>query len=314
MIKKGILFVFKKGASPNLSLEVFMKKSIQALLWGILILAISFLSQVLVTGIYTFAKIFSKGLSAGISGETLEPTDFKVMLTDVSASLYILLPLAGLIAVLLFFVITKARGQRFREEIALHPFPKVHGVGVFFIGITLSAVVGVFLSLTGLADKMKDAQNLVDNLVTGGNLLLTLLSVGILVPIVEEITFRGMLFSTLKRGFSPVVALFIQALFFALFHGNLLQGSYTFFVGLLAGCLVLWYDSLWPAIILHVAFNSINVLAAQLIEKNETLVSTVVFVATLIGLIVSIYGLVKVKPWKSASAASANSKTMPPLS
>lgn len=276
-----------------------MKKSISAILWGILIMIISFLSQVAVVAIYSFFAIFSMGWKAGMEGTaSFEPSALDIQ-SMITTQMSWLIPLSGVISLLIFWIYTKARKQKFKEEFRLHPFSLRGFISVFFVGIAFSSLVEILLQLTGLPEILKDSQEMVDSLVTGGNIFLTLLGVGILVPIIEELTFRGILLRIFEKGFPVYVAVLLQAICFALFHGNLLQGSYTLILGLIAGCLVVWYKSIWPAVMLHVGFNSVNVLAAHFIEQNELATGFVYLISILIGFGITLYGLVKIRPWRN---------------
>lgn len=81
------------------------------------------------------------------------------------------------------------------------------------------------------------------------------------VPIVEEITFRGVGFSLLRRWGTPV-AVAGTAVAFALAHG-LVQGFPTLLIfGLGLAWLRLRTDSVYPGIAVHAAFNTISLIAA----------------------------------------------------
>lgn len=84
-------------------------------------------------------------------------------------------------------------------------------------------------------------------------------------PICEELAFRGLTFGYAKRFCGFWTANIIQAVLFAGMHMNPLQGIYTFFMGLLFGCLVYKSGSVWMGIFLHVSFNAVGVLANQLL-------------------------------------------------
>lgn len=59
---------------------------------------------------------------------------------------------------------------------------------------------------------------------------------GIVIPFTEELIFRGMAFGSLRRELSFSGATLISAVYFGLFHGNLIQGIYAFLMGIfLAG-------------------------------------------------------------------------------
>lgn len=51
-------------------------------------------------------------------------------------------------------------------------------------------------------------------------------------PFVEETVFRGILYPRLQRGYGTGAALVASAAFFGIYHGNLPQGIYAFFMGI----------------------------------------------------------------------------------
>ncbi len=88
--------------------------------------------------------------------------------------------------------------------------------------------------------------------------------IALLPGICEELLFRGVVFSLLRRGFSDRVALVLQAALFAVMHLYLFRWLPTFGLGLAAGWLVLRTGSLLPAMVLHVVHNALAVhLGAQ---------------------------------------------------
>jgi len=81
------------------------------------------------------------------------------------------------------------------------------------------------------------------------------LRVVILAPIVEELIFRGVIFSGFQRIYSAIWAIFFSALLFALFHLNPWQLGPTFLLGLLLGFVRLRTGSLLAAIFTHALHN-----------------------------------------------------------
>lgn len=79
-------------------------------------------------------------------------------------------------------------------------------------------------------------------------------------PFVEEILCRGFILNTLKKSARPATAIGLSALVFAVIHGNLYQIVFTLPLGLLLGYLAYRSGSVWPAVGLHMAFNSSNYL------------------------------------------------------
>lgn len=78
-----------------------------------------------------------------------------------------------------------------------------------------------------------------------------------IVPIAEEIVFRGLAFGRLAKAYSKQTAIICSALIFAVGHGNLEQGIYTFFMGLLFAFLYCRYKTIGAPIIVHMIFNMV---------------------------------------------------------
>jgi membrane protease YdiL (CAAX protease family) len=83
-----------------------------------------------------------------------------------------------------------------------------------------------------------------------------------IIPLSEELFFRGFLFDALARVLPRWVALLGSALIFGLLHlpqGALVQGL---LLGLACGALVIASGGLLPALALHVAWNALSVIVA----------------------------------------------------
>lgn len=91
---------------------------------------------------------------------------------------------------------------------------------------------------------------------------LLLLTVGFLAPICEELIFRGIVMEPMMKY--PKMAILVSALAFGVAHGNLIQSSYAFVLGLLLGYVRYRYNSLTPSIFLHIGVNASSSLAAHI--------------------------------------------------
>lgn len=94
----------------------------------------------------------------------------------------------------------------------------------------------------------------------------TLLAVLIVVPILEELLFRGFLQGALRNFFGPLNAIVICSLIFAAFHFSLSQGinnltivGSLFILSLFLGYLKERQANLFAPIALHMTFNAISV-------------------------------------------------------
>lgn len=95
------------------------------------------------------------------------------------------------------------------------------------------------------------------------------LTVAAVPAISEEILFRGAILSALRKH-SDGFAILISSLIFGLFHGNFVQFPFAFIVGLVLSWLVVYTNSMLPAIAVHFANNLFSVIC-DLLSKNALL-------------------------------------------
>lgn len=98
---------------------------------------------------------------------------------------------------------------------------------------------------------------------TNPSFLLILYAV-LLGPIEEELTFRGVIFSSAKRALPFWAANIFQAALFGVFHMNMIQGIYAFFIGLFMGYICEKCGSIYFSIFLHILFNTWGTLMPML--------------------------------------------------
>jgi membrane protease YdiL (CAAX protease family) len=87
--------------------------------------------------------------------------------------------------------------------------------------------------------------------------ILLALSTSLLVPVWEEIIFRGVIYSRLRRSMKLVYALIISATIFALAHVAPILFPYLFTMGLAWALLFNYHGTLWAPIIGHAFINSL---------------------------------------------------------
>jgi membrane protease YdiL (CAAX protease family) len=92
-----------------------------------------------------------------------------------------------------------------------------------------------------------------------------------LAPIVEELIFRGVIFSGFQRIYPAFWAIFFSALLFGLFHLNPWQLGPTFLLGLLLGYVRLRTGSLLAAIFTHALHNGMIFLAVYYHDAYDQL-------------------------------------------
>lgn len=111
-----------------------------------------------------------------------------------------------------------------------------------------------------------------------GNLIIVYLKVILIVPITEELLFRGIIMKKAQKIMPFFMANIVQTLMFGFVHMNLIQISYTVLSGLILGYITYKYKSLIPAVIIHSIMNLIG----SLMDLVDIEISNSVFVAFII--------------------------------
>ncbi len=109
----------------------------------------------------------------------------------------------------------------------------------------------------------------------GSTLALELISSALMTPILEEMIFRGILFTRLKSVLPKIPAIIVSALIFAVVHFNIVQFIYAFLLGIVLAILMDLADHVYPAIIGHVTANLIAVLRTETGILSKTVTGTV---------------------------------------
>lgn len=131
---------------------------------------------------------------------------------------------------------------------------------MFFAGVGCMTNIAISLVLNGIYSIMPESwvallEQFTGTVSTGQPFVLLLLGTGILVPIMEEITFRYGIHRNIAKH-SVVWAYIISALIFGLVHGNPIQMMYAAVIGILLSFVYQKTNNLWYPIIIHIAINS----------------------------------------------------------
>ena len=191
-------------------------------------------------------------------------------------------------------------------------FNKVKGniliyIVIFSIGLTMLILflMGFFGSLF---PSIFESYSLVGNAINAThNSILSLVIVIVLIPIFEEIFFRGVIFGFLRDNYKFPIALIVQALVFGIAHGNLVQSVYAFILGLFLGAFFYYTNSLYSSIISHITYNLFGVLIIPLMISSlkdfSPIITNIVFIIISVILLL-IGGLNLIKLLKKDSFSS----------
>lgn len=239
------------GASITLAIAVDQEKRglrppLRAQLWGLGDVGITFIGWLgvsLAAGILVAIFTQADGVSATVKGAL---TVLAVMTPWIAMAGWPIL-------------VTKLKGNGPLIDLGLRWSWRDIGWGVVYgiaalvtavaLGAATSALFGNFSSAAGdLGEELSKTNILVVSLFA--------LSVGVGAPIVEEICFRGLTFTSLaKRGLAPWLTVVLSALIFAAFHLEPIRLVLLFGIGLVLGIGRLHTGSTTTTIVAHMINN-----------------------------------------------------------
>lgn len=164
---------------------------------------------------------------------------------------------------------------------------------IFGLGLCLS--VNTLMALTPLAQYTSGFDAVSDTLY-GAAWWQQLLGLALIIPLCEELIFRALMFRGLRDELPFWAAALLSSLAFAIYHGNLYQGIYAFFLGF---CMAWAYERcrvFLAPVILHASANLFSVLLS-----NPNINSWLVGHAALFGLtvmvlfVLTVFSLVMIK-------------------
>jgi|GEM_PF-757488 len=124
-------------------------------------------------------------------------------------------------------------------------------------GIFASAAGNCFLNIGSWAQN-SDAFTTSESMLFSGPFIFQLIFIGLVIPVCEELIFRGLIYMRMRQYANVNVAIVMSAMIFAVMHGNLVQGIYAFVIGILFAYIYEKYGSLFAPIVLHVCANMLS--------------------------------------------------------
>lgn len=174
-------------------------------------------------------------------------------------------------------------GMKDRINIKRIPIKEYFNILILGIGITI-----LLLFLSSILTKLIPSYNEVANqLATSRGSALQLIITIALIPIYEEIFYRGIIFGYLRKNFNIIVAIVVQALVFGVMHLNLVQGIYTFILGIVLALIYMYSESILGNITVHIIFNLLGILIIPKLLINIPNMSIVLLIIAIVFIIFS---------------------------
>lgn len=233
------------------------------------------------------SAIFMYGIAPAISGETYTYYDLMMLWSDMDFNTMASIIFSVSCAVIFGLWYYKSCGGNFLPKIKT-TFQPLEFVGIallvpgtqFLSSIVVSIVSVIFPSWLEAYEELLESAGLSTEI----SIMMMIYSV-LLAPISEELIFRGVALRIARRAFPFWFANILQAVCFGIFHMNMLQGVYTFVVGLILGYICEKTGSIYHAMFFHLLFNLWGTTASEwLIVDDPMLQVAIIFLGTILGL------------------------------
>lgn len=179
----------------------------------------------------------------------------------------------------------------FKNCVDEHEFPKHkmkfgHWILTFIIVYGVGITINIFTAIINMIIQMVYPEfmnsNALTELMLDMNPFLTILIVGIIAPIVEELVFRKLLIDRLIP-YGEVISILLSGIIFGIFHGNLQQCFFAAALGVFFGFIYVKTRKIHYTIFLHMAVNLYSCMymillqimqGSGLLEESEAVLET----------------------------------------
>lgn len=134
--------------------------------------------------------------------------------------------------------------------------------GIVILAVCAAVVLNNLIAWTPLIEKSPNYKQ-VSEAFFGGRILFEILGPCILVPILEEYVFRGLVYGRLREWLNIPLAVGISAVIFGMMHMNVVQFVYAGLLGILLALCMERTGHLYGAILAHMAANTISIIRTE---------------------------------------------------
>jgi len=135
-----------------------------------------------------------------------------------------------------------------------------------FFTVACSQIIGAIMLLLRLDVLFPSYSQSMNEMLYNQSLWGQLLVLGVLAPIAEELTFRGLVFKRLEDYMDVKWAVLLSGFLFGAYHGNIFQFIYAFVLGIVLALLYHYSKSIWVPIAGHAATNIYSVIQSELMS------------------------------------------------
>lgn len=191
------------------------------------------------------------------------------------------------LALFLLWPVFSVSRKKYLAEVSLVPAePDLAPAAAILLGLSFAFVVSIVLDLLPIPESIWEEYAEYSAGITDETYpLIGFLATVVVAPIAEEIFFRGLVFTRLKRGMPTAVAVLLSSAVFGAMHGAAIWMAYALVLGIIMTLLFDKFGSLLVSIAFHAAFN---LAGGYLVTRIDTESGALYWAALAIGAAVSI--------------------------
>ena len=260
-----------------------MKNGFKALGKAVAYFAVYLLVQVLVSMVFSTvisARMTMEMMASGEELDVMAMTD--ALMAEVMSKAMEMTFVAGLVTLLIFWIVFLIRKKKFTKEVCIRKIPVTGILPIAIMAAAFNVITTVIISFMPWPQEWMDSYVQNSSAIDGS--FMAWLTAVLMAPILEEIVFRGLMYTRLKKGLPVVVAAILTSLAFGIAHGTVIWAIYTFIFSMILIWVFEKFQSLTACIVLHMAYN-LSGMALSLIPEEAGIIILILFVISITGVI-----------------------------
>lgn len=231
-------------------------------------------------GLFSGAAIDDKGYTDMLNAVTERVTN--ILLENVM----LIALISAVLAFFVYFLIFRIRKKKFFKEVGVNKTEIINYPIAFFLGIALNFFTVSFISLIPIPQSLMESYVEATESATIGSLTpLAIIVTAVVAPIIEEIVYRGLFYTRLKRCMPMLGAMILSSFIFGLMHGTaLIWVIYAAVLGFVLSWVFEKSGSLLASVLVHMGFNLVGALSSLI--PAEVLTVEIVMAAFIVSLVI----------------------------
>jgi len=258
-----------------------MKKGFKAVGKAVVYFATYLLMQVIVSVVYSSVITTQMTMELMATGEEIDIMAMTMEVTEIlMGRLMEMTFVAGLVTLVLFWLVFLIRRKKFKKEVCLRKFPANGILPIAVLAACFNVITSVIITYIPWPQSWMDSYAANSSSIDGS--LMSWITAVLMAPVLEEIVFRGLMYTRLKKGLPVIAAAIVTSLAFGIAHGTMIWAIYTFIFSLVLIWVFEKFQSLGACIVLHMAYN-LSGMALSLIPEEAAIVIWILFALGIVG-------------------------------